>query len=66
MVREMMLFHVRGASDVEQKIAQGRALLKFLASSKKEPDLYRDLLQKNLSMPSNTATPPFITTISIR
>jgi SAM-dependent methyltransferase len=27
MVREMMLFHVRGASDVGQKIAQGRALL---------------------------------------
>lgn len=48
MVREMMLFHVRGASDVEQKIAQGRALLKFLASSKKEPDLYRDLLEKEL------------------
>jgi methyltransferase-like protein/2-polyprenyl-3-methyl-5-hydroxy-6-metoxy-1,4-benzoquinol methylase len=48
MVREMMLFHVRGASDAEQKIAQGRALLKFLASSKKEPDLYRDLLEKEL------------------
>lgn len=48
MVREMMLFHVRGASDVEQKIAQGRALLKFLASSKKEPDLYLDLLEKEL------------------
>jgi len=48
MVREMMLFHVRGASDVGQKIAQGRALLKFLASSKKEPDLYRQLLEKEL------------------
>src|SRR5262245_30793608 len=48
MVREMMLFHVRGASDAGQKIAQGRALLKFLASSKKEPDLYRELLEKEL------------------
>ena len=48
MVREMMLFHVRGASEVEQKIAQGRALLKFLASSKKEPDLYRRVLEKEL------------------
>jgi methyltransferase-like protein/ubiquinone/menaquinone biosynthesis C-methylase UbiE len=48
MVREMMLFHVRGAADAEQKIAQGRALLKFLAGSKKEPDLYRDLLEKEL------------------
>jgi methyltransferase-like protein/trans-aconitate methyltransferase len=48
MVREMMLFHVRGAADAEHKIAQGRALLKFLARSKKEPDLYRDLLEKEL------------------
>jgi methyltransferase-like protein/2-polyprenyl-3-methyl-5-hydroxy-6-metoxy-1,4-benzoquinol methylase len=48
MVREMMLFHVRNAPDAEQKIAQGRALLKFLADSKKEPDLYRRVLEKEL------------------
>ncbi len=48
MVREMMLFHVRDAADAQQKIAQGRALLKFLAGSKKEPDLYRELLEKEL------------------
>ena len=48
MVREMMLFHVRDAADAEQKIAQGRALMKFLAGSKKEPDLYRQLLAKEL------------------
>ena len=48
MVREMMLFHVRGASDAGQKIGQGRALLKFLANSKKEPDLYTELLEKEL------------------
>jgi methyltransferase-like protein/trans-aconitate methyltransferase len=48
MVREMMLFHVRCAPDVQQKIAQGRALLKFLAGSKKEPDLYVNLLEKEL------------------
>ena len=42
MVREMM------PSDVGQKIAQGRTLLKFLASSKKERDLYLDLLEKEL------------------
>jgi methyltransferase-like protein/2-polyprenyl-3-methyl-5-hydroxy-6-metoxy-1,4-benzoquinol methylase len=48
MVREMMLFHVRSAPDVKQKVAQGRALLKFLADSKKEPDLYRRVLQKEL------------------
>jgi methyltransferase-like protein/2-polyprenyl-3-methyl-5-hydroxy-6-metoxy-1,4-benzoquinol methylase len=48
MVREMMLFHVRKAPDAEQKIAQGRALLKFLAGSKKEPDLYRSLLEQEL------------------
>ncbi|MBV8970061.1 MAG: methyltransferase regulatory domain-containing protein [Verrucomicrobia bacterium] len=48
MIREMMLFHVRGASDAGQKIVQGRAFLKFLASSKKTPDLYRQLLEKEL------------------
>jgi methyltransferase-like protein/2-polyprenyl-3-methyl-5-hydroxy-6-metoxy-1,4-benzoquinol methylase len=48
MVREMMLFHVRDSSDAKQKIAQGRALLKFLAASKKEPDLYRRVLEKEL------------------
>ena len=48
MVREMMLFHVRRAPDVKQKIAQGRALLKFLADSKKEPDLYRRIVEKEL------------------
>lgn len=48
MVREMMLFHVRSAADAGEKIKQGRALLKFLVGSRKEPDLYRQLLAKEL------------------
>jgi methyltransferase-like protein/trans-aconitate methyltransferase len=48
MVREMMLYHVRGFSNPEEKIKQGRALLKFLAGSKKEPDLYRMMLEREL------------------
>jgi methyltransferase-like protein/2-polyprenyl-3-methyl-5-hydroxy-6-metoxy-1,4-benzoquinol methylase len=48
MVRGMMLFHVRSLSNSAEKIAQGRALLKFLAESKKEPDLYRMMLEKEL------------------
>lgn len=48
MAREMMLFHVRGFRDAGEKITQGRALLKFLAGSKKEPDLYRMMLEKEL------------------
>ena len=48
MTREMMLFHVRALSSATDKIAQGRALLKFLATSKKQPDVYRMLLQKEL------------------
>jgi methyltransferase-like protein/SAM-dependent methyltransferase len=48
LVREMMLFHVRKMVEPEEKIRQGRALLKFLADSKKEPDLYRRVLQKEL------------------
>ena len=46
MTREMMLFHVRGYSAAKEKIAQGRGLLKFLAGSKKEPDLYHLILEK--------------------
>ena len=63
MVREMMLFHVRACFRRQQKIAQGRALLKFLAGSKKEPDLYLSSSRKNSSTPLNTATGPFTTTI---
>ena len=50
MVREMMLYHVRGASEPGEKVAQARALLKFLAHSKEEPDLYRTILGKELEI----------------
>ena len=50
MTREMMLFHVRDLSNATDRVAQGRALLKFLASSKKEPDLYRKLLGEELEV----------------
>ena len=46
MTREMMLFHVRGLLNAGERVAQGRALLGFLAGSKKEPDLYRMMLKK--------------------
>ena len=48
MVREMILFHVRDRSSANDKINQGRALLAFLVDSKKQPDLYRTLLAKEL------------------
>ncbi|HEY0547391.1 MAG TPA: methyltransferase regulatory domain-containing protein [Pyrinomonadaceae bacterium] len=48
MTREMMLFHVQNVTDPEEKIIQAMALLKFLADSFAEPDLYRMFLQKEL------------------
>jgi len=48
MVSGMMLYHARGARDAAEKIAQSRALLKFLAGSKEEPDLYRMILRDEL------------------
>lgn len=48
MVREMMLFHIREMSDPEEQINQARALIKFLAESKEEPDLYHTLLKNEL------------------
>jgi methyltransferase-like protein/2-polyprenyl-3-methyl-5-hydroxy-6-metoxy-1,4-benzoquinol methylase len=51
MARNMMLYHVRDIEDSVQKVAQGRALLQFLASSKNETDLYRMMLEKELALP---------------
>jgi methyltransferase-like protein/2-polyprenyl-3-methyl-5-hydroxy-6-metoxy-1,4-benzoquinol methylase len=48
MTREMMLFHTQHVTDPEEKIVQAMALLKFLADSFAEPDLYRMFLQKEL------------------
>ena len=48
LTRGMMLFHVRDLPRAEEKIAQGRSLLNFLVGSKKEPDLYRLILKREL------------------
>jgi SAM-dependent methyltransferase/methyltransferase-like protein len=45
MLREMMRFHVRAAEDPRERIAQARALLKFLADSQTEDDHYARLLK---------------------
>ncbi|MDQ3906809.1 MAG: class I SAM-dependent methyltransferase [Acidobacteriota bacterium] len=45
MLREMMLFHVRGIEDPRQRIEQARALLKFLAESQTDEDHYARLLR---------------------
>ena len=47
MIRGMMKFHVSEMEMPQQKIEQGRALVKFLAeSSTDEPDFYRSILGK--------------------
>ena len=48
MLREMMLFHVRGISDPEERTRQAVGLVKFLASAQTKPELHQLFLQKEL------------------
>ena len=45
MIDEMMRFHARGIRDPQEQVAQARALLKLLAESGAQSDIYRDLLE---------------------
>jgi SAM-dependent methyltransferase len=48
MVREMMLFHTRQYSEPALRMDHGLALIKFLAESKSEPDLYHAILKREI------------------
>src|SRR5947208_9436643 len=48
MVRQMMLFHVRGFSDPQERVNQAVALTKFLAESQTNPDVYRQFMKDAL------------------
>jgi len=48
MVREMMLFHVGALEDPSKKIAQGRALIAFLAEAQPDASPLRALLEAEL------------------
>jgi len=48
MIREMLLFHVGGIDDPAARVAQSKALLKFISSSPNAPDSYRALLEAEL------------------
>lgn len=48
MIREMMLFHVRGVAGPEQRINQAQAFVKFLAEGQSQPDEYQVFLKKEL------------------
>lgn len=48
MIREMMLFHVRGFDTPEERIPQATALLRFLADAQEVPDEYRRCLKVEL------------------
>jgi len=45
MLREMMLFHLRGTEDADERIGQAQALLKWLASAQRQDDPYGALLK---------------------
>jgi methyltransferase-like protein/protein-L-isoaspartate O-methyltransferase len=58
LVREMMLFHLRGTDDPQQRIKQGIALLKFLLSQypseeKAREDIYGSLLTEQFNLLSH-------------
>jgi methyltransferase-like protein len=44
MTRQMMLRHVRSISEPQERIDQGRTLLKFLSTARSETDLYQTIL----------------------
>ncbi|HVP62175.1 MAG TPA: class I SAM-dependent methyltransferase [Myxococcaceae bacterium] len=48
MVREMMLFHLRGVDDPARLLEQGIALARFVAESQSKPDSYGQLLRTEL------------------
>ena len=48
MVREMMLFHVKGFEEAEEQINQARALAGFVSSAQDDTDLYRQLLKEEM------------------
>jgi SAM-dependent methyltransferase len=48
MVREMMLFHLRGVDDPARLLEQGIALARFVAESQSNPDVYGQLLRGEL------------------
>jgi methyltransferase-like protein len=48
MVREMMLFHVQGVDLPEERIAQAKALLTFLADSREESDIFTAFLRSEV------------------
>ena len=48
MVREMMLFHLRGVEDPSRLLEQGVALARFVAASQSDPDVYGQLLRHEL------------------
>jgi hypothetical protein len=49
MIREMMLFQVRNIEDPEQRVSGGLAFLHFLAEARPEGDVYRLLIEEQLS-----------------
>jgi len=48
MLREMMLFHVRGIDSPEERVRQATAFLGFLADAQETPDLYRVWMKAQL------------------
>lgn len=50
MIREMMLFHIKGFDDPKEQIEQAQALASFVAEAQDESDLYRKFLKEEMEM----------------
>jgi methyltransferase-like protein/cyclopropane fatty-acyl-phospholipid synthase-like methyltransferase len=53
-IREMMLFHTRGASDPVERVAQGRGLVKWLADAQTKSTGYATFLRETAESQSKT------------
>lgn len=59
MIREMMLYRVKGTEDPEQRISEGVGFLHFLLETRPEGDAYRLLIEKHLKRMENRS-PRFV------
>lgn len=59
LARGMMRYHTARFTDPQQQILQARALLKFLAESKEEPDVYHQVLKQEFERVAAYPDPGF-------
>lgn len=59
MIREMLLYRVKGIEDPAKKVSEALSLCRFLAESREDDDPYLEVLREELDRLSNT-TPSYV------